>query len=418
MDVFLAAIYFSSFLGVFTSIFYLLAMQENNHKLKTPIPNKLLSTTVLVPAFNEQGRIERTVKSLLNLDYPKHLLEILLIDDGSKDNTLKEMQEMQKLDPKRITVIHKENGGKASALNLGIKKAKGEIIVSLDADSFVDKNALKNMIGYFNNKEVAAVTPSMKIWKPKSILQFVQFAEYMFGVFLRKATSLLDCLHVTPGPFSAYRKSFFVKHGGYEEGNPTEDMELAMRIQSKNYVIEHSLNSYSYTPGPSKFIPLFRQRLRWYFGYLTNLWKYRKMFANTRYGTFGMFYLPMATTCFLLPIFIFMYVLKKTASALYDGAVNLLSINFDFTKLISFKLDSYYFMPSIMTILVILAFVVMLTMVLLGRMLSKDKERIAMPFIWMMVLYAPLHAIWWSSALVQKARGKKIRWSGISWKKD
>lgn len=415
MGIALGIIYVSAFFAIFSTFVYLFALYENKERISSPKPKRIPSVTVIVPAFNEQGRIKRTVESLLNLNYPRHLLEIILVDDGSKDNTLNEMKEYES--NKQIRISSKKNGGKASALNLGIKEAKGEIVVSLDADSFVDKNALMRMVGYFKNPNVMAVTPSMKVWNPKSIWQKVQFFEYMFGIFLRKAASFMGCIHVTPGPFSAYRKSFFQKYGGYKEGNLTEDIEVALRIQSNHFLIENSPDAYSYTLGPSKFNPLFRQRIRWYLGFLNNIWDYRHMFAR-EYGALGMFFLPSAFLSVFFTMFVVAYSIGKLLSSALNGLFNLWSINFDFTKLISLKIDSFYLAPSMITVITLLSLSFMGLIIYMARKISDDKDKIAGPAILSLLLYAPMFALWWFVTFAYKLGGRTVKWSGVVWKKD
>ena len=374
---------------------------------------KLLKTSIIVPAFNEESRIRKTVESLLNLNYPKELIEIILVDDGSTDNTLNEMKEFSD----KAIVLHKKNGGKASALNIGIEKSNGEIIVSLDADSFVDKNALINMMGYFENEKCVAVTPSMKIWKPKTILQRIQFVEFMFGIFLRKMSAFLGCINVTPGPFSAYRKSFFREHGGYDEKNLTEDIEVALRIQANNFEIENSPNAFSYTPGPSKFKPLFKQRVRWYLGFINNTLKYKYMFSR-RYGTLGIFFLPSAFIFVGFAIFLTGYFINKIITNVYKGFIDLLSINFDLFKLLSFRFDTFYLTPNMVTIVTILSLIVTILAVYIARRISEDKERIALSFLLSTIFYPFLFSMWWLISFIYKLLDKDIKWNGVSWKKD
>lgn len=415
MEASLALIYSAAFFGIFSSLFYLLTLFENRKQIKNPIPNKLLKTTIIVPAFNEEGRIKKTVESLLNQNYPKHLIEVILVDDGSTDNTLQEMKEFAS---ERIKVLTKKNGGKASALNMGIKQAQGEIIVSLDADSFVGRNSLRRMMGHFNNPDVMAVTPSMKIWKPKSILQKIQFVEYLFGIFLRKAASILGCVHVTPGPFSAYRKLFFEKHGAYRHAHGTEDIEMALRIQSHNYKIANAPDAHSYTLGPSGFMPLFRQRLRWYVGFIRNVIDYKKMFFSAKYGTLGLFYLPTAFLSVFFSIMLVGYMFRTMYIDLFNDFLNLKAINFDFIKLIDFNFDFFYFSPSLVTTFVIAGLVLAVGVMMVARIVSRDKESIIWPFLLSMFLYAPLYALWWLASFAHTASGKEIKWNGISWKKD
>ena len=159
-----------SYFGLFTTVFFIMTFIEYKKKLQDPYVNptdkNLPKVSILVPAYNEEKAIVRTIKSLQELNYPKDKVEIMVIDDGSNDRTYELSKKLAKEDS-RIIVYTKQNGGKGSALNYGIAKAKGEFIISMDADSFASKDALIHMIGYFQDKKVMAVTPSMTLYKPK-----------------------------------------------------------------------------------------------------------------------------------------------------------------------------------------------------------------------------------------------------------
>lgn len=414
MEIALVIIYIASFFALFSTFVYLLTMYENKGNMSSPRAKKLPKVSIIVPAFNEEGRIRKTADSLLNLNYPKNLLEIILVDDGSTDGTWNDMKAYAS---KTAKIFQKKNGGKASAMNYGLARASGEIIVSLDADSFVDKNALIRMVGYFNDPKVMAVTPSMKIWKPKTMLQKIQCFEYMFGIFLRKAAAFLGCIHVTPGPFSAYRKSFFDKYGGYNEKTITEDIEVALRIQSHNFLIENCPKAYSYTLGPSRFWPLFSQRIRWYTGFIGNVINYKHLFGR-KYGVLGLFFLPSAFISVFFTLFLVGYALKVLSRNIFNGVFNLNAINFDFIKLINFNLDLFSLTPGVIAMLTILSILLVASIIYIARAISNDKEKLAAPFLISLFLYAPLFALWWLVSFACTATGKKIKWSGSAWKKD
>ena len=175
--------YVVAYFGLFTAIFFLLTMFENKKELKNPKPKKLPTVTIVVPAYNEEKTISKTLQSLLNLNYPKNKLEIIAVDDGSTDNTYKAAKQFTS---QGVKVYKKKNTGKADSLNFALKKSKGELFAALDADSFANPDCLKKMIGYFNDPKIMAVTPSLKVYKPKNMLQKIQYVEYLIGIFLRK----------------------------------------------------------------------------------------------------------------------------------------------------------------------------------------------------------------------------------------
>ena len=135
----------------------------------------------------------------------------------------------------QIRIIHKENGGKHTALNAGIAITQAELIGCLDADSLVEPDSLREIISCFADERVAAATAAMSVYRPKNILQHMQNAEYIFGSTLRHAFASVNGIYVTPGPFSFYRRSVIKKIGGFRYGHQTEDMEMALRIQQSGY---------------------------------------------------------------------------------------------------------------------------------------------------------------------------------------
>ncbi|MFC1728405.1 glycosyltransferase [Nanoarchaeota archaeon] len=390
-----------------------MTLYENRHNIKNPKPTKFPRIAILVPAFNEEGRIKRTINSLLKLDYPKDKLKIIMIDDGSTDNTLKEMRSYN---DKRISVFTKKNGGKGSALNFGLKKTNAEFVASLDADSFVMKDTLKKMIGYFERPKVMAVTPSLKVWKPKNILQKIQHIEYLMGVFLRKIFSFLGSIHVTPGPFTVYRKKFFDKHGGYDEDNITEDIEIALRIQSNHYEIENSVDAFSYTPGVPGFRALFKQRIRWYKGFIDNILNYRHLFSK-KYGNLGLFVLPASYLSIVLLIILVIY---GTTKLLINGASTLsnwYSIRFDLFQL--FEKPELFFMGSDNIFLMsLLSIAIAIVVLYVTKLISNEQTKIKTYYVYHLFLYGPLFTIWWLTSFFYKLRGIKVKWAGEEWEKE
>ena len=166
MDIYYILVYIITYIGLFATFFYLLNLR---HYKKGNIPQEAEDKTVsiLIPAYNEAESIGKTIESALALDYPKEKLEIIVIDDGSKDDTFKLAKKYKSNKWPKVRIFSKSNGGKGSALNLGISKAENEIIVSMDADTFVQKNALKKMIACFYSDKIMSVTPSMGVYKPE-----------------------------------------------------------------------------------------------------------------------------------------------------------------------------------------------------------------------------------------------------------
>ena len=297
--------YAAWYIFVFIAVTWLIVLFINRDEFSTIKKKgikKLPSVSVLIPAYNEEKNIKRIVKSILRANYPKNLLEVIVINDASTDRTREIVEVMEGV----ILLNNKKNRGKAHSLNRALKIAKGELIACVDADSVVEKNILMKMVGHFENPKVASVTPALKVLRPKNFIQRIQSAEYLLNIFLRKSLEMIDSIHVTPGVFSIYRKSVLKELGGFDENNLTEDMEIALRIHNAGYKIENRLDACSYTLCPSNLRSLFKQRLRWYRGALQNTVKYRHMIFNRKYGNLGMFLLPFNFISILAVITIFL----------------------------------------------------------------------------------------------------------------
>src|ERR1035437_10316937 len=173
------------FLAIFFESFVLVTFLSKPARESRARSSGTLSPTVavIVPCWNEATTVAATCESLLALHYPKDKLEIILVDDGSTDGTREVMAQFA--GNPQVRLIHKENGGKESALKLGVATTDAEFIGCLDADSFVDPDALNEIIPCFRNPRVAAVTAAMSVHQPKNILQHIENAEYVLGITYR-----------------------------------------------------------------------------------------------------------------------------------------------------------------------------------------------------------------------------------------
>jgi cellulose synthase/poly-beta-1,6-N-acetylglucosamine synthase-like glycosyltransferase len=269
--------------------------------------------SVIIPAYNVANTIKPTMNSAININYPKHRLELIVVNDGSTDGTRQNIEQvMKKNKDRKITLINQRNKGKAAALNAAIKIAKGEFFACMDADSFVDKETLRKMLYLFQEKgeRLVIVTPAMKVDKPKSLLQRFQKFEYILAILINRLLSHLSSLYVAPGPFSLYRKETVQKLGGFDENNLTEDQEIGYRMQHNNYGVMQCHDGYVHTVAPKTARQFFRQRNRWYKGSLINIFKYKTLLFNPQYGHFGVFQVPFNLSGFIiaiLAVFLFNY---------------------------------------------------------------------------------------------------------------
>lgn len=244
--------------------------------------------SIIVSAFNEQGKIKHTIKSLKRIAYEK--LEFIIVNDGSSDGTSAEVREHIAGDNRFVFIDRKENRGKAASLNQGIARAKGEFVATMDADSIVEQKIFYKTLPYFVDEKVGAVTVSVLVKNPKSFLHKIFELEYIIGLSLfLKVFSTFNSVFVTPGPFSIYRRKMLNEIGGFDEKNITEDMEIAYRIHKAGYRIETCMNASAYTILPPTFKKICTQRKRWYSGAIYTLTKHRSMLMNKKYGVFAYF---------------------------------------------------------------------------------------------------------------------------------
>lgn len=337
----------SYLITLYLAIFWLVVALSNINrfraKRKKGLKHKPL-VSVIIPTYNGASTIRETIESVLRLDYPKEKLEVIIVNDGSTDTTKLVVEDVIKRNPKkRIKLVNQINKGKASALNNGIKHAKGEFFACLDDDSVIKEPSLKKMLLLFQeNPDLAIVTPAMKVKAPKNLLQRIQKLEYLAAIFLNRLMSYLDSVYVAPGPFSLYKKDLVIKLGGFDTKSLTEDQEIAYRMQKHNLGIQQCPDAYVYTEAPKDFTQLFSQRNRWYKGGLLNVVKYRMLFLNPSYGHFGVFQMPVNLIFLLLGgvsmLFFFNFVVMPFFNHMYD----LYIIGFDlmpFIRTFEFNLD-------------------------------------------------------------------------------
>lgn len=395
MSILMGIFYFLAFLAVYVQIFFLVTFIENRKKIKIRTGKINLenypTVTIIVPCYNEEATVGGTLLSLLVLDYPKDKLSIVVVDDGSKDNTWKVLQDYT-IYP-NISIYKKENGGKHTALNYGLEKTNTEFVGCLDADSSVHPEALKRIISVFNNEEVMAVAPSIVVRDPKNLLQYAQHAEYDLAHYNKKMLAFINGIHVTPGPFSIFRMKVFEIMGNYTKAHQTEDQEIALRMHRYGLKIDHCPDAYVYTNSPNTIGKLYRQRVRWIYGFIKNAIDYRDMFFKKKYGSIGMFTLPsgfisITGTIFILlftGINIFNYVSKKI---LEFKTVGITTPKHFFTlDLFFINTQSFIFVSVILYILIFVALVN-------GRRMIAHKKILSWDMLVFIIIYTVLAPFW------------------------
>lgn len=258
--------------------------------------------TVIVPAYNEGVVIVNSVRSLLQSRYRK--LEVLIVDDGSTDDTWKIAQSLEKR-YKRVKAIHQENTGKAAALNNAIAQATGDIVICVDADTIFPQQTVGNLVRHFEDETVGAVAGVIKVGNVRNILTRWQMLEYTVSIAIdRNAHAMLNSIMIIPGACGAWRKSAVLEAGGFSHSTLAEDCDLTFKIQRLNrYRIMQENDAISYTEAPEVINALTKQRFRWTFGNIQSLWKHRAMIFNRHYRWLGFFVMPNSLIGIIIPLF-------------------------------------------------------------------------------------------------------------------
>ena len=240
--------------------------------------------SVVVPAWNEEVGIIKTIESVIANQYPN--TEIIVINDGSNDNTEKRVKEyIEKnkanfLPGQKIKYYYQENAGKGHALNNGISHASGDIILTIDADSAVSENALQNLVKHFQDPKIHCVVGNVVVANNDSVLGFVQHLEYKFGFYFKRAHSVLGAEYIYGGACAAFRSRVFEEIGLFDTSNKTEDIEMSMRTRLYGFNCEYAEEVICYTEGASSLKGLINQRLRWKKGRFDTFLKYRNLFFS------------------------------------------------------------------------------------------------------------------------------------------
>ncbi len=407
----LALIYFM----LFCSFFWVVLYFEKKKELESdPKPKRFPLVSVIIPVYKNDSKkaIKKCIESALNLTYEKK--EVIIAWNGPKNEKFDFCKELAK--KKKIRLVETSKQGKAVGMNYALKKAKGELFCCLDADSFFHKDALEHMIGYFEDKKIGAVTSSMKVYKADTIWQKIQWVEYIFAIYLRKLSSLIDALYVVPGPGGMYRTDLVKKLGGFDENNLTEDMEIAFRIQDAGYKIKNSLNSFVDTVAPERLWDLIKQRIRWYAGFCDNLKKYKHMLLNLESGMLGMFMLPLSIIWVAVVIYSLGYMLNQFFTNLWLNIKTLRLIGFDWQVFISKLIDSIYFNPTFMTWFAVILTALGILVIYLGLEMSKEDPMIKYKYphyIAYLLVYSILIGVFWIFTfgyLLTRKRLKKDLW--------
>jgi len=318
---FYTIVVFISIVSLFiTTGFYIpLSVYERYFAKKNKLLNFSPPVTIIVPAYNEETGIARTIDSILEADYPYK--EVIVVDDGSIDQTyhIASSYKNKFKNGSSYAVIHKLNGGKASAINHALRFSKNEIVIIIDADSIINKIAIKSIVKHFYDENVIAVGGYIRVYNFSNILTNCTALEVLNAWnLIGRAFSFLGTVMIVPGALGAFRKKVIVERGFYEKDTLTEDFDLTIKILKTKGKIAFEGSSLSYTDIPNNIKDLYRQRRRWYIGNFQTIIKHFNIFTNPSYNLLFEFGYPIvlfltfgrAIWSFLIPISIVLAILS------------------------------------------------------------------------------------------------------------
>ncbi|MBU1975574.1 MAG: glycosyltransferase [Nanoarchaeota archaeon] len=410
MNIFYSALVYTVwFLSTYFVVFFLLALFTFRNKL---FEEKKFSgktwpfVSILVPAYNEQGKIHKTINSLKKVVYKR--VEFIIINDGSKDGTSKEVRKHIKGDSRFIFIDRKKNMGKAASLNEGIKKGKGAYFGCMDADSIIEPTIIEKCLPYFED-DIGAVTVNVEVVQPRGILHKVMELEFILGLSLfLKIYSFFDSVFVTPGPFSIFSKKVLDEIGGFDANCIVEDMEISFRIRKAGYRIVHCMDAKVQTILPRGFRKLYVQRRRWYSGALETVFQHKHMLFNRKYGVFS-FLIPFNYILMVLGLGLFIATQFLGLSRLFRNLYNFRYTNFNFLeRLLEWEFDVLGYSSSMILGLIMFSFTVLIMILGLRYARKTFNARktasIGYPFIFF------LYQIFWIGSLYAVIRRKKVSW--------
>lgn len=261
-------------------------IKHEMERRRQKLPGYRPKISVVIPAWNEGVGLMKTLGSLINNGYDN--LELLVVNDGSTDNSdelmRKYLRTFKKEKHSGITlgyVYMKENKGKGTALNTGIQKAKGDIIMTIDADSALRKGSLRKLVKYYMDKEIMAVVGNVEVVNTSTLVGLAQHLEYFFGFYNKRAHALMGAEYIFGGACASFRKEVFEQIGLFDTDNKTEDIEMSMRTKFYGMKSTYAEDVICYTEGASDTKSLIAQRVRWKKGRLDTFKKYRSMFFST-----------------------------------------------------------------------------------------------------------------------------------------
>jgi cellulose synthase/poly-beta-1,6-N-acetylglucosamine synthase-like glycosyltransferase len=413
MSFILIVFYIIAFLAIYVQVFLLVTFFERRKDIVIRKEDINLShyptVTIIVPCYNEEATVRRTIDSLLSIHYPKDKLHISLVDNMSKDKTF-EILKSYSSHP-QIKIFQEPNPGKHNALNCALREADTEFVGCLDSDSSVHPEALKRIITYFDNPLTMAVAPSIIVRDPKNILEYAQRAEYDMAHYTKKMLAFLEGIHVTPGPFSIFRKKVFDDLGEYRKAHHTEDQEIALRMHKYGYAIDHCPDAYVYTGGQKTVPRLYRQRVRWIYGFIQNARDYKELIFRPKYGAIGMFTLPSGIISVSATVLLLTFTISRLYSFLASKFIQVNTVGFGSLARSNFSIDLFFVDTRAFLFVTIILYILIISALLKGRSMIYGRKAWSWDILLFVLIYTVVAPLWVIKSVWNAIWSKEASWT-------
>jgi len=347
--------------------------------------------TIIIPAHNEEKIIARSIESALETDYDNK--EIIVVDDGSTDRTFEIAYQYAKRGLIKLLRRDIASGSKAGALNFGLKFATGDIIITVDADTLIERDAIKEIVKPLSDPNVSAVSGNVRVLGGEhgsnNLLVKLQAYEYLVSLELgRRFNAMIKTLLIISGAFGAFWREYVSSLGEYDVDTITEDFDITIKVRKLGRKLAFAEKAIAWTFAPETWRDWRRQRTRWSKGQIESLWKHRNLFFGGRFDL--------------------MLVL-----AVYDMVLmDMLLLFMRIAWLAYIILSMYQKIPYVMLLSLILYFIIEFTVITTAGILSPRKNDLKKAYLApiMVLFYRPYYSLVRLKAYLQWAMRKKISW--------
>jgi cellulose synthase/poly-beta-1,6-N-acetylglucosamine synthase-like glycosyltransferase len=283
--------------------YFILRITKKREKNAAKIIVDMPMVDIIVPMYNEEKVILKTIQQLLTISYEQFV--IIIVDNGSTDKSLDIVSKKYTGNPK-IKILNQPIRGKAYALNLGINSSESEFVICIDADTLVRPDIISKILPYFSDDGVGAISGYIKVGNRENLITHIQYIEYITNQnFERVVFGSINAIFIVPGAIGAFRRSVLLETGGFTLETVTEDNDMTLKILNNNYVIKNASDVIGFTEAPSSIKMFFRQRVRWKIGAIQVLMKYTNAFFSHPNKALSYLTIPFIWLFdILLPLFI------------------------------------------------------------------------------------------------------------------